>query len=815
MPRERLPSAQPLGDLMSLTSTSWVGHDVEDGRFHVVSLLGEGGMACVYRAIDRTTDHDVVLKVPKPALLAEPEFMHRFVREIRALVELKHPSIVAVTGVGRHEGVPFAVLEFMAGGTLDDRKRPVSTASLSSWLPSVAAALDHIHAKGFVHRDVKPANILIDADGRARLSDFGIIKSVNEKANQTKALTLSGMTIGTPEYMAPEMAEGKACDAAADQYALAVTVFQMLANEMPIQGDTPVATLFNQVRSTPPRLDTVAPKVGSGLAAVVARGLMKDPMKRYSSCSAFAKAALATIDGTLPPALRGTPTHTAAATVPITAPRKPVGLWLSAAALALLTLAGSMYGVLSMRPPPPEPVLTAKIEPAPVEDPHFELKWEPTPLYAGRESTVCLHIDRIANCDGPITFSFSGTPGLTWLSPPLSVDSHARTATVGIRVNPDVRRRLVLKVTAMIGSTAVDCAAEFPVGYYDVVAKPIDLTPNAEKPVTLTLASHGWDGAPFELSMRLPEWLQSQPKRLAVPRNARQVSFNLSATGSGTGQVHLSYLDHDIASFPVTSHEVVVKAPPAIKPPAPSSVGRLVGKVNGEVVCLDYFPHGQALVSWDVNRGISRWNLQTGEQRPGTRLGDTPLSGAVSPDGSLIATISRRFLEIHGSERLVREVQGRNDAKINALAIFFDSKSARVQSTRGIHNDARNGALLEPHSPPWSGNTRYKYATGSSMNHKWYARSQDGRAIDWVSLELTKLVSPITATRLNLSHNGQALAACGEGQIVFWRDGHKQPVAGYPRRVANVSAVAVSPNGRDIAFGTTSGEIRIMNADEP
>ena len=167
---------------MSTEAASWVGHELAGGRYQVTAKLGEGGMGHVYRARDRNLETDVVVKVPRRAMLLEdPGFAQRFGREVRSLVTLSHPRIVKILDVGEYSDLPFAVMQYLSGGSLEQRRpldsegqpRPIRTDQLRGWLEEVAAALDFIHRKGYVHRDVKPANILFDADRNVYLSDFG------------------------------------------------------------------------------------------------------------------------------------------------------------------------------------------------------------------------------------------------------------------------------------------------------------------------------------------------------------------------------------------------------------------------------------------------------------------------------------------------------------------------------------------------------------------------------------------------------------------------------------------------------------------
>jgi tRNA A-37 threonylcarbamoyl transferase component Bud32 len=285
-------------------AANWVGLDLAGGRYRVAALLGEGGMGLVYRALDFHLDADVVIKVPRRAALAEADFGERFAREIRSLVRLAHPHIVKVNDFGSHDGYPFAVMQYLSGGSLKDRQPtgadgtplPVPPEELGSWLEEAAAALDFIHQQKYIHRDVKPTNILFDAHGNAYLSDFGLAKVM--AAREVKGgggLTGAGIVLGTAEYIAPELIMGQPCDGRADQYALAVTVFELLSGHVPFQGPTPTAILVKHTVEKPPALYELRPGLSRALSLVVLRALAKDPAQRYESCTAFAQALLAAL----------------------------------------------------------------------------------------------------------------------------------------------------------------------------------------------------------------------------------------------------------------------------------------------------------------------------------------------------------------------------------------------------------------------------------------------------------------------------------------------------------------------------------------
>jgi len=268
------------------------------GRYHILEQLGEGGMATVYKAYDTRLETDVAVKVIRtenilPSTLERS--LKRFEREAKALARLTHPNIVKVTDYGEYEGKPYLVMPYLPGGTLKQKlEKPIPWQEAARLLLPIARALDFAHRQNMIHRDVKPSNILITADGEPMLTDFGIAKILD--LEETQDLTGTGMGIGTPEYMAPEQWTGKT-STQSDQYALGVVLYEMLTGRKPYSADTPAAILLKQATEPLPRPSQYAREMPEKVEKLLLKTLAKNPADRYTSMGDFAAALNSMLSG--------------------------------------------------------------------------------------------------------------------------------------------------------------------------------------------------------------------------------------------------------------------------------------------------------------------------------------------------------------------------------------------------------------------------------------------------------------------------------------------------------------------------------------
>ncbi|MBP2364754.1 Stk1 family PASTA domain-containing Ser/Thr kinase [Pseudonocardia parietis] len=255
-------------------------------RYELGEPLGYGGMAEVHRGLDTRLGRDVAVKVLRADLARDPQFQLRFRREAQNSASLNHPAIVAVYDTGEIESefgpLPYIVMEFVDGQTLREivkTQGPLSQQRVVEVLADVCAALDFSHRHGIIHRDVKPANVMINGVGAVKVMDFGIARALGEGQNVTQTAAV----IGTAQYLSPEQARGEAVDARSDVYAAGCVLFELLTGEPPFTGDTPVAVAYQHVREDPRAPSELNPSVPPALDAVALKALSKNPANRYQS----------------------------------------------------------------------------------------------------------------------------------------------------------------------------------------------------------------------------------------------------------------------------------------------------------------------------------------------------------------------------------------------------------------------------------------------------------------------------------------------------------------------------------------------------
>jgi serine/threonine-protein kinase len=251
------------------------------GRYRLDARIAAGGMSTVYRACDETLERQVAIKLMNREVSADSDQLERFRREARAVAQLNHPHVVGVIDAGEDEGRPYIVFEYVEGETLKEKIRRHGRLEISeaiAYAIEIGRALGAAHARHIVHRDVKPQNVLIDEEGSAKVTDFGIARTLEEDG-----LTADGRVLGTTDYVAPEQALGRQVTGQSDLYSLGIVLYEMLTGEVPFKGENQVAVAMKHVREALPDVQSERPEVSAALAAVIDRATAKRIEDRYAN----------------------------------------------------------------------------------------------------------------------------------------------------------------------------------------------------------------------------------------------------------------------------------------------------------------------------------------------------------------------------------------------------------------------------------------------------------------------------------------------------------------------------------------------------
>jgi eukaryotic-like serine/threonine-protein kinase len=354
------------------------------GRYRLLGRLGSGGMADVWCAEDTMLDRQVALKFLHDRFAQDEQFVERFRREASSAAGLQHPNVVSVFDRGTYDGSHYIAMEYVEGASLSDLiQRGLSVAEAVEIVRQVLAAARYAHANGIVHRDLKPQNVLVDAEGRARVTDFGIARAGASEITQT------GSVLGTAQYLSPEQAQGLPVTAGSDIYSIGVMLYEALTRRVPFEAESPVTVALKQVSERPRPPSELNPAVSRALDAVVLKALAKDPANRFASADEFLAALDAAAADPSGAALGGTASYAAVAAAagappaeapPPEGPPERRGFFTPARLIAMALLLLLLGGVLAYALTRPDSVLVptvlGKMQPsaeAILEDAGFEV----------------------------------------------------------------------------------------------------------------------------------------------------------------------------------------------------------------------------------------------------------------------------------------------------------------------------------------------------------------------------------------------------------------------------------------------------------
>ena len=776
---------------------------VSIGPYRLIEPAGAGGMAEVWRAYDARLERYVAIKFLSSRHATDPTYLDRFLHEARAVSRLDHANVLTVLDYGEQGGWTYMVSPFVGGGTLAARlhRGPWTIPETVAVLEQLAAALDHAHAAGIIHRDVKPSNVLFNEHGRLVLSDFGVARMVEG----TTALSQAGLIIGTPMYMSPEQADGEKAGPASDLYSLGVVAYQMLTGRPPFMADTPLALLRAHIDRPlqPPR--TLNPRLSETVEAALFKVMAKGPADRYASAADFVRA------------LQAEAPTGAATQATITGPGYPSYRSDVARPNGQHTGSGQFAGGVRDYPSgqfrAPSPLTPPPYTPGP-HTPPPTVPPPPQRGLGGATTRTAAPVKKtrrqaIVALGGLVVAAVGGGVGVWAMSQRGDTPAPAASA-VSSATYPTPRPTMTpLPPLPLLGASEPTPAAA-PTS--TVAAQPTEAPAVAAAPAAPTVAPNPPTAVPTtELTAAPTEAVAvaNAPATPAAPSADQTAMRVLAAHTGGVTSVAYSPGGQVLASG---SFDQTVRLW-SVADGAP--IGTLSGHTN-VVVCVAFSPDGQVLASGSVDQSVRLWNVADGTPiRVMSGHTDTIIGLTFSPDGQLL-------------------VSGSSDKTVQ---IWRVADGAPVRTLNGHAADvydvtfSPDGQLIA--SASWDGTIRvWRVSDGKSVRTLFghdgpitgVAFSPDGRLLasssadntlrlwrvaDWLRIR-TLRGHTAQVNSVGFSPDGQVLVSASADRTVrLWRTSDGGPLQTLSGHADAVSSARFAPSGQLIASGSSDLTVRL------
>jgi eukaryotic-like serine/threonine-protein kinase len=833
--------------------SSLVGQSL--GRYQIVEQLGEGGMAAVYKAFDTRLERHVALKVILPNFQISNQFLKRFEREAKALAQLSHPNIVKVHDYGEHvsdggDAIPYLVMEFLPGGTLKETPgRLMSPTEAARLLLPVARALGHAHRQGIVHRDVKPANVLVTESGEPMLSDFGIARML--EGDQTQGLTGTGMGIGTPEYMAPEQGLGEKVDARADIYALGVMLYEMVTGRKPYRADTPMAVMLKKASEPLPPPTRYVPTLPPGAEGVILKALARQPKHRFANMDQFAAALEGLLVGAAgdPGAVTvGTGARDRPTPQPETGPplKKRGGLMLpltiGAVIFVLMLAAVVMFGVSRLFNQPEE-TPTASQEPVPAGEEAAEVLEtaveEPT-----SESQPTTPPEPTSVPTSDLAFAYPLESITTANAANLvELTRWGKGAAHTVAYSQDGR---LLALGTALGVYLYDAEAFSQITYIEDAGFTTAMTFTSDGEMLATCQDgliRFWSLADGSLYRTLDvgydtEVFALSPDEQYLASEGRDDVINVwRASDGGLLQILRGHSENinDLVFSPDGGVLVSVSDDETIAMWDPSN-GTLLRTLSGhenKVWMAAFSPDGSLFATGGVNSGVILWNTATGEQVRRVGTDTTPAALAFSPDGSSLAVARSGDIEVWlvSDGALLRTLE--LDSPVRSLA--FSGEGAYIALTTAQYRvqvwnlDANE--VLHTFDEHYGANTAVGFSQDGNLLAAARGRklgslatgtdSEEAVAIWQIDAAVIGRMVPIPIGNANgflFATDDTLLVASSGGttssQLQVWRERDGVTLSSQGEHERSIYSTALSPDETLAASADGDGEVRIWSTSD-